>query len=63
MKRLDEPGKLIKNYLAKDQHHRFLSKRKLKELYFNLEYLQNKEEAEIIKDILFQLYPEEITTQ
>jgi len=59
MNRLDDPVKPLKEYLANNPDHRFLSKWKLKELYFNLAYLEKQVEADEIKEILFQLYPEE----
>jgi len=59
MNRLEDPVKPLKDFLAKNPNHRFLSKWKLKELYFNLVYLEKKEEADEIKEMLFQLYPEE----
>ena len=59
MNRLDNPVKPLKELLANNPKHRYLSKWKLKELYFNLNYLEKKDEAENVKEILFHLYPEE----
>ncbi len=59
MERLDDPLTPLSNLLIKDPNHRFLSKMKLKELYFNLEYLGREKEAEKTSEMLFQLYPEE----
>ncbi|NHK30351.1 MAG: beta-lactamase family protein [Asgard group archaeon] len=56
---LDNPVKPIKELLVSEPKHPFLSKRKLKELYLNLEYLGNKEQQNEIKDILSHIYPEE----
>ncbi|NHJ06289.1 MAG: class A beta-lactamase-related serine hydrolase [Candidatus Heimdallarchaeota archaeon] len=59
MDKLDDPVTPIKEHLVKNPKHRFLTKWKLKELYFNLVYLEKNEEADEIKEIFFQLYPEE----
>ncbi|MFW9923228.1 MAG: serine hydrolase domain-containing protein [Candidatus Thorarchaeota archaeon] len=59
MDRLDDPIKPLNDILLKDPNHRFLSKNKIKELYFGLKFLGRESEAEKTAKILFQLYPEE----
>ncbi|HUT81716.1 MAG TPA: serine hydrolase domain-containing protein [Candidatus Bathyarchaeia archaeon] len=59
MNRLDNPVTPISELVKKDPNNRFLSKMKIKELYFNLDFLGRNGEAEEIAKILFQLYPEE----
>ncbi|NHJ47502.1 MAG: beta-lactamase family protein [Asgard group archaeon] len=56
---LDKPIDIIRKLLDQNPKHRFLSKNKLKELYFNLKYLNRTKEMEEIGKVIYQLFPEE----
>ncbi len=59
MNRLDNPVPPLITLAQKDPKHRFLSKMKIKELYFNLKFLKREKEADGTAELLFSLYPEE----
>ena len=57
--RLVDPVNLVIELYEKDPQHRFLSKPKMKELYFNLKYLEKVDEMEKIDVLYGKLFPED----